>query len=291
MRYLLTSLLCVLTLSLTAQEPLTYPYNPDATGDENIGSTDLIELLTLYGGQFLPEEIMVGDTMLSSWILILNQTLINQQLVIDSLIQANIENIEEWDNPNEGVISELSDNHGILYIDIDTTIFFTVPPLISVLEVKIVGGQGGAGGSVPGPSQDENGVWSYGCPYNPGSGGGGGQGGMIRALIMCSPGDVIEISIGENGQNGSDGVSWCANGGNGTSGTSSYLKIGGVEILTALFGGPGTGAECGCGANGVQNGQSGGAGGTSLNDEFFLQSGVLILDMINGAGGESYIRY
>ena len=288
MKHIFTISLCFLALSLSAQETITYPYNPDGNADGLVAVPDLQDILAVYGSPFSPAEIMVGDTALSEWIQILSQALQDQQAVIDSLIQSNI---EEWNNPNEGVISELSDNHGILYIDVDTTIFFTVPPLISVLEVKIVGGQGGAGGSVPGPSQNENGVWSYGCPYNPGYGGGGGQGGMIRALIMCSPGDVIEISIGEKGQNGSDGVSWCANGGSGTYGTSSYLKIGGVEILNALSGGPGTGAECGCGANGVQNGESGVEGGTSLNDEFFLQSGVLILDMINGAGGESYIRF
>jgi hypothetical protein len=85
MRCLLTSLLCVFTLSLTAQEPLTYPYNPDANGDTLIGVSDVLETISIYGSEFLPSDIMVGDTTLSHWIQIINQTLMNQQTVIDSL--------------------------------------------------------------------------------------------------------------------------------------------------------------------------------------------------------------
>jgi hypothetical protein len=61
MRYLLTFLLCVFTLSLTAQETITYPYNPDVNSDTYVGITDLIELLALYGTTFETGEIMVND--------------------------------------------------------------------------------------------------------------------------------------------------------------------------------------------------------------------------------------
>jgi hypothetical protein len=79
------ALLSVFT-SFSAQETVSsYPFNPDATSDTFVGVSDVIETLAAYGSQFFPEEIMVGDTTLSNWIQILNQTLANQQAVIDSL--------------------------------------------------------------------------------------------------------------------------------------------------------------------------------------------------------------
>ena len=85
MKNFFTLTLCFLTLSLTAQEPLTYPFNPDANGDTFVGVSDVLEGISTYDNFFFPEEIMVGDTTLSNWIQILNQTLSNQQAVIDSL--------------------------------------------------------------------------------------------------------------------------------------------------------------------------------------------------------------
>ena len=60
MRYLLTSLLCVLTLSLTAQETITYPYNPDANSDTFVAVSDLQSFLTVFGSEFLPTEIQIN---------------------------------------------------------------------------------------------------------------------------------------------------------------------------------------------------------------------------------------
>ena len=90
MKNFFTLTLCVFTLSITAQEPLTYPYNPDEDVNGLIASPDLLGFLGLFGDEFSPSEIMVGDTTLSNWILILNQTLANQQAVIDSL-QASLD--------------------------------------------------------------------------------------------------------------------------------------------------------------------------------------------------------
>ena len=85
MRYLLTSLLCFFTLSLTAQESITYPYNPDEDVNGLIASPDLLGLLGLYGDEFSPAEIMIGDTGLTQWIQILSQTLQAQQELINQL--------------------------------------------------------------------------------------------------------------------------------------------------------------------------------------------------------------
>ena len=47
MRYLLTSLLCVLTASLTAQEGCPNPY--DGNGDGNVSIGDFLEMLAVFG--------------------------------------------------------------------------------------------------------------------------------------------------------------------------------------------------------------------------------------------------
>ena len=61
MRYLVTTLVFLLTVSFTAQETITYPYNPDVDSDTYVGIIDLIELLALYGTTFETGEIMVND--------------------------------------------------------------------------------------------------------------------------------------------------------------------------------------------------------------------------------------
>ena len=61
MRYLLTSLLCVLTLSLTAQEDCQ---GPDFNNDGEIGSADLIVFLSYYGNAWPESNAFVcGETM------------------------------------------------------------------------------------------------------------------------------------------------------------------------------------------------------------------------------------
>ena len=61
MKYLFTAFVFLLTVSFTAQETITYPYNPDVDSDTYLGITDLIELLALYGTSFETGEIMVND--------------------------------------------------------------------------------------------------------------------------------------------------------------------------------------------------------------------------------------
>ena len=85
MKHFLTLSLSFLALSLSAQETITYPYNPDGNADGLIAVPDIQDLLAVYGSPFSPAEIMVGDTALSEWIEILYQALEDQQAVIDSL--------------------------------------------------------------------------------------------------------------------------------------------------------------------------------------------------------------
>ena len=85
MKHFFTISLCFLALSLSAQETITYPYNPDGDADGLVAVPDIQDLLAVYGSPFSPAEIMVGDTALSEWIQILYQALQDQQAVIDAM--------------------------------------------------------------------------------------------------------------------------------------------------------------------------------------------------------------
>ena len=95
MKHIFTLSLCFLALSLSAQETITYPYNPDGDADGLVAVPDIQDLLAVYGSPFSPAEIMVGDTALSEWIQILYQALQDQQEVLDSL-QANLDSQETF---------------------------------------------------------------------------------------------------------------------------------------------------------------------------------------------------
>ena len=85
MKHIFTLSLCCLALSLSAQETITYPYNPDGNADGTITVPDLQDFLGNYGSLFSPAEIMVGDTALGEWIQILYQALEDQQEVIEAM--------------------------------------------------------------------------------------------------------------------------------------------------------------------------------------------------------------
>ena len=87
MKHFFTISLCFLALSLSAQETVTYPYNPDGDVDGAIASPDLLDLLGVYGGEFSPSEILVGDSTLSFWVDQLSATVLTQQATIDSLVE------------------------------------------------------------------------------------------------------------------------------------------------------------------------------------------------------------
>ena len=89
MRYLLTSLLCVFTLSLTAQEVVTYPYNPDEDVNGLIASPDLLGLLAMYGEVFSPGEIQIDGVSLLEVIQDL-QNQINNNALPDGIMSGDI---------------------------------------------------------------------------------------------------------------------------------------------------------------------------------------------------------
>jgi len=59
MRTLFSLALIGLCFSLTAQETINYPYNPDGDVDGTIASPDLLDVLGVYGNAFTPTEIQI----------------------------------------------------------------------------------------------------------------------------------------------------------------------------------------------------------------------------------------
>ena len=90
MNRLFTLLLAASCLTAVGQVDVTYPYNPDGNADTLINVLDLQDLLVTYGQPFLPSEIMVDDSTLTSWIEQVSQTLEQQQALINSLVLGNL---------------------------------------------------------------------------------------------------------------------------------------------------------------------------------------------------------
>jgi len=58
MKHLLTAIACCLAVAGSAQTP----YNPDSDGNNLMGAEDLMSLLSLYGGEFYPNNAPVFQT-------------------------------------------------------------------------------------------------------------------------------------------------------------------------------------------------------------------------------------
>ena len=116
MKYLLTIISCFAVLTLTAQEVVgEYPYNPDFENDGNVGVEDLMQLLASFGMGFDVDEITIDEVALSEWLQAISQTLIDQQVTIDSLsnILNGLDDGLGFSSPCEG--AEFVDYHGHSY--------------------------------------------------------------------------------------------------------------------------------------------------------------------------------
>ena len=71
--------------SLLAQDPIVYPYNPDADNDELVGVTDLLPLLSFFGDDFQPGEILVDGVALAEVLMTMQQTIEALQLQVETL--------------------------------------------------------------------------------------------------------------------------------------------------------------------------------------------------------------
>ena len=87
MRTLLSLALISLCFSLSAQETINYPYNPDGNADGNITVPDLADFLVNYGNTFTPTEIQIDGVGLAEVIGQLQATVEAQQAYITQLQQ------------------------------------------------------------------------------------------------------------------------------------------------------------------------------------------------------------
>jgi uncharacterized protein (TIGR02145 family) len=76
--------------SFSAQETITYPYNPDADNDQYVAVSDVLSTVSAYGSEFLPTEIQIDGVGLLQVI----QELQNQLAVLQyfySVLQQSID--------------------------------------------------------------------------------------------------------------------------------------------------------------------------------------------------------
>ena len=98
MRLLLTLILMSFLGSISAQETITYPYNPDGDTDGYVFSPDLLDLLSAYGNEFTPTEIFVDGVSLGDYLINLNTLLesINTGSETGEFLRWNQET-QEWE--------------------------------------------------------------------------------------------------------------------------------------------------------------------------------------------------
>ena len=74
----------LLSISLNAQEVVSYPFNPDSDGDTQVATGDFLETLSVFGAEFQPAEILVDGTSLSEYLTVLSSQV---QLLSDQYVQ------------------------------------------------------------------------------------------------------------------------------------------------------------------------------------------------------------
>ena len=216
MKHILTISLCFLALSLSAQETITYPYNPDGDADGLVAVPDLQDILAVYGNTFSPAEIMVGDTALSEWIQILSQALQDQQEVIDAMQGVG----------TSGYQSILED-----YI-------FIVPQGVNTLYINLIGAAGGNG-------QNTNVLYSNSTSVQYAlTGCSGGKPMSVDLILNCHPGDSIIIDFGAVGNTPPTqtvGNIYYSASANGSDGGMFNLSVNSLNVLSVSGGLGGSG--------------------------------------------------
>ena len=104
MRTLLSLALISLCFSLSAQESITYPYNPDGDVDGTIASPDLLDILGVYGGEFSPSEIQIDGVGLLQVIQELQNQIAAIQLLDVNYVESTLAALQqEIDNLNQQI--------------------------------------------------------------------------------------------------------------------------------------------------------------------------------------------
>ena len=96
MKHLLTLGAMCLAFAVCAQTAqIDLPYNPDADEDSLIGTTDLLPLLALFGGEFEPDEILFNDVALVQVILAMQETIAELQAQVAALENESVPGLSD----------------------------------------------------------------------------------------------------------------------------------------------------------------------------------------------------
>ncbi len=96
MKHFLTLVAMCLAFAVGAQTAqIDLPYNPDADEDSLIGTTDLLPLLALFGGEFEPDEILFNDVALVQVILTMQETITELQAQVAALENESVPGLSD----------------------------------------------------------------------------------------------------------------------------------------------------------------------------------------------------
>ena len=83
---LLFASIWITSFSLTATaQSINYPYNPDSDTDENIGTPDLLSLLSVFGTEFLPDPIAIDSLTLEEYLQLLQESIAAANDALDAI--------------------------------------------------------------------------------------------------------------------------------------------------------------------------------------------------------------
>ena len=234
MRTLLSLALISLCFSLSAQETITYPYNPDWNADGAITSPDLLDLLGVYGNAFTPTEIQIDGVGLAE---VLNQLLTTQAEMQETISALEAENltqaelITELQNSSGGGIEGLEN-----YLSVDEA---TNTVLISGANLQVVSGGGSTDATVNGTGNiiigyDENVVNDKSGSHNLVVGQGhtySSYGGIVVGYNNSITGEFSSVSGGYG--NTAEGTNSSVSGGGANTASEDMSSVSGGQFNTA----------------------------------------------------------
>ena len=139
MRTLLCLALIGLFFSLSAQETINYPYNPDGDVDGTIASPDLLDILGVYGNAFTPTEIQIDGVGLLEVIQDLQNQIASIQLIdmnyVESTLAAHQQEIEVLQAENETLQTNnayISQQVLDLQLDVSSLFYVTDQQVVTV---------------------------------------------------------------------------------------------------------------------------------------------------------------
>lgn len=118
-----------LCASLSASAQVVYPYNPDANGDSQITSGDLLDFLPVFATSFTPQVITIDGVPLDQWLDDLEAVVNGNAASIEALfaMQSQINSLEAANNSLQNQINSLQNQLDNLSFSVDG-----LPPCVDI---------------------------------------------------------------------------------------------------------------------------------------------------------------